>query len=203
MITSAIISRFNLQVDDASELSSAEELALANEVYTEIADDRPWEWLKATATGNTSTSLPYIALPADFKELSPNRGTKSVIFIGIDFQEYQVVPFSNRRDYRNMGGVCYIDVPNQRLYFTLQPTSVLAVEYDYIKVPTELVLDASPLFKAGFHQVISYGMAAKFSNIEQLDKSRGITNYQAENRAEYRNILTNMAKEDSEIKLAI
>jgi hypothetical protein len=43
---------------------------LLNDVYGDICDDRDWEWLKATATGTTSTTVPYIALPADFKKMT-------------------------------------------------------------------------------------------------------------------------------------
>jgi len=201
MISSDIIARYNLQVDDASELSSDEELSLANEVYTEIANDRPWEWLKSTATGTTSTTVAYVALPADFKELSPNKDNKSVIFVGTDYQEYLVIPFSSRRDYRNQDGYCYIDVPNQRLYFTLQPTSAKAIEYDYIKVPAALTLNTAPLITTEqFGKLIAYGMAAKFNNIELTEKDKS---YQPENKSQYDKILSDLAMEDAKIKLSI
>lgn len=198
MTVDSEIERFRLQVDDDSELSSTEELALANEVYDEIANDRPWEWLKSTATGTTSTSVSYIALPADFKTLSPNKDNRSVIFVGTDYNEYQVVPFSSRRDYRNVDGYCYIDVPNQRLYFTLQPTSAKAVEYDYIKRHTALVAGASPLFT--MNNLIAYGMASKFNPIEQTEKS---VSYRQENTEAYKNLLSNLQMEDTLIKLQI
>lgn len=204
MLTSAIIARYNLAVDDASELSSSEELALANEVYVEIANDRPWEWTKATAVGTTSTTLPYIALELNFKALSPNKDMKSVVFVGTDFAEYQVIPFSSRREYRNQDGICYIDIPNKRLYFTLQPTAAKTVEYDYIKIPADLTASAEPLVTtAQFGNLIAYGMAAKFSNIEQVDKSKGPSNYQRENQIEYARLLSDEAMEDAHVKLSI
>lgn len=201
MTAEDIISRFELQVDDASELSSDEELALLNEIYIDICNDRPWEWLKATATGNTSITLPYIALPSDFKELSPNKWGYSVIFVGTDYQEYKVVPFSSRRDYRNQDGFCYIDVPNQRLYFTLQPTSVKAIEYDYIKRPTAVTTSTAPLVTTDqFGKLIAYGMASKFNNIEVSDKAGS---YAKENRLEYIRILQDLQMEDCNIKLSM
>lgn len=200
MIGSEIIQRFRLQVDDASELSSSEEIALANEVYNDIANDRPWEWLKATGTGTTSTTLPYIALASDFKSLTPNKNDKSVIFVGADFSEYKVIPFSDRRAYRNSGGVCYIDVPNQRLVFTLQPTEAKAVEYDYIKAPTDLTVATSPLFTRK-NEIISYGMAVRFTPIEQPDKAQA--SYMGENEDRYYSLLADLAMEDSLIKLSI
>ena len=72
MTAEEIIARFNLQVDDSSELSSTEELALLNQCYREIQNDRSWEWLKTEETATTSISVPYIALPSDFRTLSPN-----------------------------------------------------------------------------------------------------------------------------------
>ena len=200
MTTADIIARYNLQVDDASELSSDEELALANEVYNTICNDRPWEWLKKTYTGVTSITLPYITLPTDFKELSPNSDNKSVIFVGTDRTKYTVVSLSNRRDYYNTDGYCYIDIPNQRLYFIKQPTSILAIEYDYVSYPAVLTLATSPLFNSTYHTMISYGMAAKFSNIDQEDKSKS---YKNDNKQVYDDFMFDLRTEDANIKLAM
>jgi hypothetical protein len=200
LITSDIIARYNLQVDDASELSSDEELALANEVYNAICNDRPWEWLKKTYTGVTSITVSYVALPSDFKELSPNRDNKSVIFVGTDRSEYIVVPLSSRRDYYNTDGYCYIDIPNQRLYFMKQPTSVEAIEYDYVSYPAALTLATSPVFNSTYHPMIAYGMAAKFSNIDQEDKTKS---YKNDNKKEYDDFMFDLRIEDANIKLAM
>ena len=201
MLTTAdIISRYNLQVDDSSELSSDEELALANEVYNTICNDRPWEWLKKTYTGVTSITVPYVALPADFKELSPNSDYKSVVFVGTDRSRYIVVPLSSRRDYYNTDGYCYIDIPNQRLYFMKQPTEVKDIEYDYVSYPAALTLGTSPLFNSSYHEMISYGMAAKFSNIDQEDKSKS---YKTDNKKEYDDFMFNLRTEDANIKLSM
>lgn len=199
MLTSAIISRYNLQVDDQSELSSTEELDLANEVYIDVCNDRPWEWLKTTATSSTSTSLQYVPLPADFKEIIANKDNESVVFVGADFSEYKVIPFSSRRDYRDQDGFCYLDIPNQRLYFTLQPTSVKAIEYDYIKIPAALTTSTSPLVTTDqFGKMIAYGMATKFAPIEGSNK---MTSYATENKREYLTQLSNLQMEDTNIKL--
>jgi len=194
-----IIDDFNLQVDDASELSSDEELSLLNKIYKEVANDRPWEWLKTTATGTTSVSVPYVALPADFKEMSLNKDNVSIVFVGTEYREYRLIPFSSRRDHRDQDGFCYIDVPNQRLYFTLQPTAAESIEYDYIKRPADLTTGTSPLFNSTYHPILFYGMAARFPSIEQADKGES---YSKENRAEYLRYLTDMQVEDANIKLA-
>lgn len=199
MIGNDIIKRFNLQVDDSSELSSNESLALANEVYQDIQNDRSWEWLKTEFTGVTSTIVPYIALPSDFKSLAINKDNETIVFVGDTFEEYKVIGFSERRDYRDSTGYCYIDVANNRLVFTKQPDEVKSVEFDYIVIAPALLFSTSPLFK-GFDNIISYGMAAKFNPIELTDKS---ASYQKENQIEYYKLLSDMRMEDANIKLAL
>jgi hypothetical protein len=199
MLTSAIIARFNLQIDDASELSSDEELALANEVYSEVCNDRPWEWLKSTFSGSTSVSVPYVALSSDFVMFSPNKENRSVVFIGTDYQEYSVVPFSSRREHLDADGFCYLDMVNRRLYFTKQPTEVKTVEYDYIKKPTALTTATEPIITTdSFGNMIAYGMAKRFPSIEQADKA---TSYARDNDSEYNHILTDLQIEDAHNKL--
>lgn len=200
MTSDNIIERFHLQVDDSSEMSTSEEFALLNQVYTDVQNDRPWEWLKATATGTTSTSVPYIALPSDFKEMAPNKDNVTVVFVGTQYAEYIVIPFASRRNYRNQNGFCYIDVPNQRLYFTLQPTVAEAIEYDYIKVAATLTTGTSPLVTSDqFGTMIAYGMAEKFAPIEQSNKA---TSYSPENRVTYSSMLSDFATQDAQIKLS-
>lgn len=196
MITTDIIKRFNLQVDDSSELSSSEALDLANEVYSDIQNDRSWEWLKSEFTRSTSTTVPYISLPTDFKLLSLNKDDKAIIFVGDTYEEYQVVGYSERRQYRDSDGYCYIDIPNMRLVFTKQPTEVKSVEFDYIIVAPALIYATSPLFR-GYENIISYGMAAKFNPIELTDKA---VSYQKENQTEYYKLLSDMRMEDTLIK---
>lgn len=221
-----IILRFNLQVDDSTELSEDESLALLNQVYREVQNNRAWEWLKTSYSGTTSTSVPYIALPSDFKMLSPNFngiggysfsnvgvprwytslftpenvGNESVVFVGTNYTPYRVIPFSSRRNYRDVSGYCYIDIPNSRLYFTKQPTVAESVEFDYIKRATDLTNETEPLFNDAYHEVLAYWMASKFDPI-QLTAKDG-TNYMAENMRQYQSILQQMQMEDAYIKLA-
>src|SRR6185295_16081123 len=132
-----------------------------------------------------------IALPADFKMIAPNSENESIVFVGTTFQPYKVIPLSNRRAYRNVDGYCYIDIVNFRLVFTLQPVLAQAVEYDYIIVPPRLTLSTSPLFTTK-NEIISYGMAAKFSPIEQTEKG---LSYKDDNAALYQDKLNDLAYE--------
>ena len=199
MTGTEIIQRFNLQVDDSSELSDSEVLALANEVYSDIQNNRSWEWLKTSFTGNTSITVPYIALPSDFKNIAINKDNEAIVFVGTTFEEYKVVGFSERREYRDSTGFCYIDIPNSRLVFTEQPTEVESIEYDYIKIAPVLLTSTSPLY-TGYNNLISYGMSARFNNIELTDKS---ASYQRENQMEYSRMLSDMIMQDTNIKLSL
>lgn len=194
-----IIDKFLLDVDDSSELSDDEVLDLLNDVYTDICDDRDWEWLKKTVTDTTSTSVPYVSLPSDFKKLVANKDNESIVFVGSDYSEYKVIPFSSRRDYRDQDGFCYIDIPNQRLVFTLQPTSVKTIEYDYIFVPVAITVSTSPIFRSAFHKAIAFGMCARFPAIEQSNKS---TSYGNEYGKMMFDQIQDMAVEDANIKLS-
>ena len=60
------IKRFELYLDDTSELSTQEELELAQRVFDSICNSNDWEILKKSASGVLSTSVPYIELPDDF-----------------------------------------------------------------------------------------------------------------------------------------
>lgn len=198
--TTKQIERFRLQVDDMSELSSDEELILANEVYQEIQSDRDWEWLKKTYTGILSTSVNYIDLPDDFKYVAPDNEGYSYVYIGDNYTKYIVVSFSDKFKYRNTDGYCYIDTTNNRLVFLLQQTEAKSVFFDYISEAPILDENTNPLFKERFDHIIGYGMSAQFNPIEQSDKS---SSYQKENRQKFEDILSDMAIEDAKIKLSI
>lgn len=200
MTTLDIAKRFQLQVDDSSQLSTQETLELANEVYEEIQNNRPWEWLRQTFTGVTSTSVNYITLPSDFRMVTLNSDNKSVVFVGDDYSEYILIPYHQRRNHIDEDGYCYIDIPNKKLIFTLQPTESKTVEFDYFGIAPALIYASSPLFPERFHKIISYGMAAKFSPIEHTEKN---LSYQRENQAHFEKMLSDMAEEDALIKLNI
>ena len=73
MTGAEIIQKFELQVDDLTELSSADELDLLNKVYKKVLGEKPYECTKKSGSGTLSTSVPYVTLPADFLFFVPNR----------------------------------------------------------------------------------------------------------------------------------
>lgn len=223
-----LIDRLFLQVDDLSQLSTAEALVQINEIYWDVQDDRDWEWLRTSYSWTTSTSVPYVALPADFKNMCPNYMTSiglnfgnvgvpvgwtwnmysssvsgansSVVFVGTTFSPYLVIPFSQRNNYRNASNVCYIDIPNQRLVFTLQPTSAQAITYDYIKVAADILIGTSPIFRAWLHNILAFGAAARFDNLQLTDKA---SSYQRENQSLFDKGLSSLRLEDANIKTSL
>ena len=192
-----IITSFELQIDDTTDLSSTEELRLLNKIYNDICSLLPWEFLKKAFTGTTSTTVDYIALPSDFQYIVQNANYtdssysafRPVVFVGPSFVPYQVVSWSDRRQYRNQDGYCYVDIVNSRLCFTKQPTEALAVEFDYIYIPADLTLSDSPVFPARFHDAIKYAMSVEDNIIQQSDKAKS---YAAENKQLYKEAIADM-----------
>lgn len=196
MLGSEIIAKFNLYVDDSSELSSTEELALLNKIYRKVLDEKDWEFLKKEYAGTTSTSVPYIDLPSDFKSITVNYnddtdGPEQVVFVGSNFQRKYLIPFAERRLHRDADGWVYIDARQSRLYFTKQPTSAEAVEYDYIYNPDNLTTGTSPVFPERFHDILVHGMVVDFYSIEQTEKDRS---YYKENLVAYEDYLERMGR---------
>jgi hypothetical protein len=195
-----IQAQFNIYIDDANEMADSDVLILMNKIYHRVLDDAPWEFLKKEYSGTTSTSVDYVALPSDFKFLAPNdinyTEPTTVVFVGSEFEPYKVIPFSDRRKYRDMDGYCYIDQRQSYLVFTKQPTQARAVEYDYIYIPDDITTSTSPVFRNAFQFVIVHGMALDHDIIEANEKA---LNYQAENQRNYQDILDRMLTENAQI----
>jgi len=201
-----IISAYELYVDDANTLSSTEELALLNRVYHKVLNARVWSFLVTSASGVVSSSVPYIALPSDFKYMSPNQLDQdtqawyTVVFIGSTYEPYKLISIGERNNYRQTKGIFYLDNKNRRIVFTKQPTSADAYDYDYVYQPVDLTTATSPVFPSYFHDIIFYGMAAEFDLIQQTEKQ---LSYNRENSDKYSAMLTLMALEDERIKAGI
>jgi len=176
MTVQEIITTFELQVDDLTELSSAEELALFNAVLQETVFNKVWSIFKTSVTGTVVSN--EITLPTDFAYLYVNRNytgnmtenQRPVVFIGSTYQPYTVINFEERRQYRNTRGYVYIDMANNKLVFTQTPEDT-AYEFDYIKVPPTYILTDTPAFPSRFHKKFVYDMATQDSIIQMSDKA--------------------------------
>lgn len=196
MIGSEIITQFEMQTDDTTELSSTEELTVLNRVYRKILNDRPWEFLKKAFTG-TIGSDGTVALPDDFKYVIQNGNytdasyiaVRPVVFVGSNYAAYQVVSWSDRRQYRDQDGYCYVDIVNSNLVFTTTTQAGAAIEYDYIYNPDDVAIDTSPVFPSRFHDILVYGMQVDDNIIQQSDKAKS---YAGENQNKYKSVFDDL-----------
>jgi hypothetical protein len=202
--TQQIIDHKNLLVDDDKTFSEDEELIVANKVYRKILNSRPWSWLMTTFTGTTSTSVPYISLPSDFKRFVPYNGYdegRYSIFIGTDSVPYHLITQSdsfNYGNYHDADGFFYIDAKQNRLYFTKQPTEAKTVTFPYIYRPSDLTLVTSPIFDSDYHYAISHGMISDYYIADQTPKGR---TYYGENEARFDEMLQQMIMDDELLTL--
>ncbi len=210
---SAIITNFELQVSDITELSSTEELYVLNRVYNKVMSSRPWEILKTPASGTTMLGSGvdgyYITMPTDFAFFSPNysytdntlspqnNATPFVIFIGSGRSAYYVVNYSDRVQYLGKTGYAYLDYANSKIYFTGTPVSQTYL-FDYIKVPAVLTASDTPLIPTRFQDVLVYGMAVDDAVMQLSPKA---TSYAQENQAKYDAILLDMVYWNSNLLL--
>lgn len=204
-----IITQFEMQVSDTTELALIEEYIVANRVYYAIANDRPWEWLKTQASGSILQDSVgyYITAPSDFAYFIENNTTSEnsnninnnttpkVIFVGNNYTPYQIINFSDRRQYRNNNNYVYYDAVNNAIRFTGTPIS-MTYEFDYIKAPATLTTGMSPFFPAQFHDLVVYGMAVD-DQIVQL--SPRATSYAPENKAKFDAILSQMRYRNAQL----
>lgn len=179
-----IITAFELQVSDLTELSSTEELTLLNKVYKKEIGTKPLEITKKEATGFLSTTVPYISVPADFNFLVANhnytdRGEYAnlpVIFVGTNGDRYHVVSWSDRRQYLHDGKAAYLDVRNGRIVFTVQPNEASAYSFDYHAIPDSLTLNTSPIIPSHLCPIFAHLMATEDFVLQLSDKAKSYAN---------------------------
>ncbi|MBM3204881.1 hypothetical protein FJZ48_02800 [Candidatus Uhrbacteria bacterium] len=187
MLASEIIAKFELYVDDTTELSSSEELALLNKIYHKVCDDRPWEILKKEASGSM-TSTTSITLPSDFSYLVENlnytdnsysteNNAKPVAVRINGTSLVQVINWSDRNQYLNNAGYAYVDLASNTLKFMGAQPSGATYAFDYKAVPTDLVLAGTPVFPARFHDILYHGMCVDDMVIQLFDKAKSYADF--------------------------
>lgn len=195
MTTQEIINHFRLLVGDTTDLSSSEELALAEKWYRRVLKDRPWEFLKTSFTGTISGST--MPLPTDFGGIVPNSNYTDntieagsyTVAIGSNYSPYRVVNFSDKNQYRNQSQVTWIDFKNNQLVFSTVGANGQSINFDYLYKPPMLTLSTSPVFDSDFHYIIAHGMASDDFDIQLFDKNKS---YAQENLAKYNKYLLDM-----------
>lgn len=200
-----IITDFELQVNDVTELSSTEELALLNKVYQYICALQPWEFLKTSVSGTVSSDATssYITLPTDFAQFSidgqytennvgvEGNATPKFIFLldsSSNYVPFQVINFSDRRQYKGVSTVVYIDIVNYKIRFLVAPTYT-SYEFDYIKIPALLTTSDTPVLPGQFHDIFAPAMASDNDILQLSPKAKS---YKQENDIKYAQQLLNM-----------
>lgn len=204
-----IINKFHLYCGDSSELSTQDELDLLNKVYQDVMNQRPWEFLKSSASGTIQTDgvTSWIILPYNFRyfiengektdnsQTIYNNASPKVVFIGPNYTPVQIVNFSDRRQVRNTSGFAYPDMANQKLIFTWNPTDT-TYEMDYIKSWEALTLTNSPIFPEDLHDMLFQGMAIDSVIINLFDRSHS---YAKENTDAYNDMLKKLFYYNSQL----
>jgi hypothetical protein len=204
MTSQEIISQFQLYVDDSSELSTSEALSLLNKIYHKVCDEKVWEFLKTEATGTVSGST--ITLPDNFAHLTENynytdnsysrqlNARPIVVFIGST--PYQVINWSDRKQYENNNSICFVDIAHNVLRFAVAQSGVYS--FDYKSFPDDLEIDDEPVFPARFHPMLAHGMAVDDMIIQLFPKAQS---YAQENQANYQSYLNRMALWNANLNL--
>lgn len=185
MDSAKIISKFELYVDDGTELSATDELELLNKKYQEVCSIMPWEFLKKGFSGTISGTS--IDLPTDFQyilETEVNATVGRFVFMGDRY--FQLVNFQDRRLYQN-SGYCWVNLGTSKLEFSESLSGTIT--YDYVHIPDDLELDDEPIFPKRFHHILYHLMASDDYAIQQFDKAKSYAN---ENEAKAEKILEQM-----------
>lgn len=205
-----IISMFELQVDDVTELSSVAELAVLNRVYFRVCGNRPWEFLKTNATGNITVNgvMAEITLPSDFSYFYENyqytdnaistqiNQAPKVVYVGTNRTPFHIVNYSDRNQYVNHGNVCYLDITNNKVVFPKVPQQ-LTYSLDYIKVPAKITTSTSPIFPERFQDMLAFGMAVQNDIMQLSPKAKS---YAGENKILHDELLSEMALWNSNLQ---
>ena len=195
-----IIQRFELYTDDTTELSSDEELILANDKLRVVYMEQPWEFLRRTKTG-TVESDGKISLPNGFDEFMENysddgyEATEKVIYVGR--APYKIVPMGQRNAI-GCGNICWIEPADGKITFLQSPGVGASYEYDYKTAPESIETDTSPALPPEYHPMVVFAMLIDEEIIKKCEKAR--SNMQ-DNAIQYQKYMKNLKLKDFRFKL--
>lgn len=198
-----ILDQFRLEVDNQDDLSDSEALQLANDVLSDIYNDRDWAFLMKTASGTLDTTNTEISLPSDFRELADNFDDqesviKKVLYVGTNYEPYPFIQMTERRQYRDQRGFVYIDYRQNNFVLTAaEQADSRSYEFEYIYIPSDISLLTSPILPARFHKMVAFGMAVKWNDIDGTDKS---FSYRAENAFKFEQEMIKLSQQDAKQK---
>lgn len=179
-----IITKFELYTDDTTELSTAEELELANDKLRLIYQEKDWEFLRKVFSGTTETDG-SINLPSDFDDLMPNHTSdetdnfpnEKVIYSNDKKTIHKLIPQGTRNHYLNDSSICWINRTTNKIEFGASIGSGASVEFDYKHIPTDITINDTPILPSQFHKMIVFAMLLDDDIIQKTDRPN-IRNYQ-------------------------
>jgi hypothetical protein len=211
MTPEEVIALFQVYVDDATELSTTEEFLVLRKVFNKIWLAKPWEFAKSTASGTFALTRPHIPKPEDFSNFLENNtytdntvsvdnnASPKVIFVSSAYTPYQIINWSDRRQYRNKSGYAYLDLPNNGITFTATPLATDTYEFDYKTIPPTLALGVViPGIPTAFHDMLYHGMAVEDDIILRFPKAQS---YAAENQAKFDGYLHDLSQYNASLQL--
>ena len=199
-----IIDRFELYTDDTTDLSSDEELIVANDKLRLIYMEQPWEFLRRKKTGVVGSDG-KITPPTDVDELMENYSEDptisepllKVIFIGSQKSPYFVVPMG-QRNANQYSNVCWVDPTDGKINFVQSPGAGTPYEYDYKTSPDDIAVGTSPALPPEYHPMVVFGMLIDEEIIKKSEKAR--SNMQ-DNAIQYQRYMKNLKLRDARFKL--
>lgn len=198
-----IIDRFELYTDDTTDLSSDEELILANDKLRLIYMEQPWEFLRRKKSGNVESDG-KISLPADFDEFlenftdDPAVGEAIMKVVYVNRSPYLIVPMGQRNT-NSFSNVCWIDPSDGKINFAQSPGAGASYEYDYKTSPDDITVGTSPKLPAEYHPMIVFSMLIDEEIIKKSEKARSSMQ---DNAVQYQRYLKNLKLRDARFKLA-
>lgn len=198
-----IIDRFELYTDDTTDLSSDEELILANDKLRLIYMEQPWEFLRRKKAGVVESDG-KITLSSDFDEFlenftdDPATGEATMKVVYVNRSPYLVVPMG-QRNANSFSNVCWIDPTDGKINFAQSPGAGAAYEYDYKTSPDDITVATSPKLPPEYHPMIVFSMLIDEDIIKKSEKAR--SNMQ-DNAVQYQRYLKNLKLRDARFKLA-
>ena len=205
MTGTEIIKKFELWTDDQTELSTDEELFLANQKANEIYNECTWEFLRKTASGSFAGGEINLTLVApDFKYLMANYsedgsyGTPTVPVVWVGGAPYKVIPMGMRQQFQGQN-VCWVDVVNNKIKFSNTGAGG-TFEFDYQYQPAAFTGSTSPAFPANFESgmIVVYAMLIDDDIIQKTEKGRANIK---ENAGQYGRLLSNLKSYNAKFML--
>ncbi len=197
-----IIDRFELYTDDTTDLSSDEELILANDKLRLIFMEQPWEFLRRKKAGNIESDG-KITPPSDFDELmenyseDPSVGEPITKVVYVGRAPFLVVPMG-QRNANNYSNVCWIDPTDGKINFAQNPGVGAAYEYDYKTSPDDITVATSPKLPPEYHPMVVFSMLIDEEIIKKSEKARSSMQ---DNAVQYQRYLKNLKLRDARFKL--